>query len=43
MASVIEFYDPTIKREDSLGRTLDQIIAWNDSKLEHSHNYIQVR
>jgi hypothetical protein len=43
MAFLIQFYDPAVKGTDPFGRTLDQILAWKDVKLEHSHNYIQVR
>jgi hypothetical protein len=39
---LIRFYDPDIKAKDTHGRTLDAILAWNDSKLESCHNYIQM-
>ena len=27
--------------EDSEGRTLDEILAWDDDRLEHVHDYVQ--
>lgn len=39
---LIRFYDPDIKAEDASGRTLHDILAWNDIRLERSHNYIQM-
>jgi hypothetical protein len=38
---LIRFYDPEIKAKDDKGRTLDDILSWNDATLEHSHDYIQ--
>ncbi|KAF2836271.1 hypothetical protein M501DRAFT_912189, partial [Patellaria atrata CBS 101060] len=38
---LVRFYDPNISERDSRGRTLNQIIGWNDQKLEWSHDYIQ--
>jgi hypothetical protein len=38
---LIRFYDPQVKAADSNGRTLDDILNWNDSKLESCHDYIQ--
>lgn len=39
---IIRFYDHDIQANDSRGRTLEQILAWGDEKLERSHNYIQM-
>jgi hypothetical protein len=39
---IIRFYDPEIRARDALGRTLDDILAWDDMMLENSHNYIQM-
>ncbi|KAK3060992.1 hypothetical protein LTS18_007257 [Coniosporium uncinatum] len=39
---IISFYDPQISAPDHADRTLDSIITWPDSRLEQSHNYIQV-
>jgi hypothetical protein len=41
-STIIRFYDPDVQAKDTLGRTQEQILAWNDSQLEHSHNYIQM-
>ena len=41
-AAIVRFYDPDVQAEDALGRTQEQILAWNNSQLENSHNYIQV-
>jgi hypothetical protein len=38
---LIRFYDPVIKGADEQGRTLEDILAWNDATLERTHNYIQ--
>lgn len=38
---LVLFYDPTLNAPDEEGRTLSSILAWPDSKLESSHNYIQ--
>jgi hypothetical protein len=38
---LIRFYDPEIKAKDDKGRTLDDILSWNDATLERSHDYIQ--
>ncbi|KAF3041173.1 hypothetical protein E8E12_009569 [Didymella heteroderae] len=40
--SIVRFYDPDIKAKDALGRTQEQILAWPNSQLENSHNYIQM-
>ncbi|MCJ1246706.1 hypothetical protein MMC30_003915 [Trapelia coarctata] len=39
---LVKFYDPAIAAPDYQGRTLSAILAWNDRKLESSHDYIQV-
>jgi hypothetical protein len=39
---LIRFYDPEIKAKDDKGRTLDDILSWNDATLERSHDYIQI-
>lgn len=39
---LIGFFDPEIKAKDSKGRTLDDILSWDDSKLESCHDYIQM-
>jgi hypothetical protein len=39
---IVRFYDPDLKARDAFGRTQEQILLWTDSKLESSHNYIQV-
>jgi hypothetical protein len=41
MRRLVDFYDPGTKGTDAHGRTLDQILGWNDDQLEYSHNYIQ--
>lgn len=41
LPQLILFYDPTINAPDEEGRTLSSILAWPDSKLESSHDYIQ--
>lgn len=38
---LVLFYDPTINAPDEEGRTLSSILAWPDSTLESSHDYIQ--
>ncbi|KAI9856762.1 MAG: hypothetical protein M1813_008799 [Trichoglossum hirsutum] len=42
MASIIHFYDPTVRAKDYRGRTLDYILSWPDSQLEAYHDYIQI-
>ncbi|KAL8775530.1 MAG: hypothetical protein Q9209_000026 [Squamulea sp. 1 TL-2023] len=37
----LRFYSPTSPAPDSHGRTLTSILAWPDSALESSHDYIQ--
>ncbi|KAI4243989.1 MAG: hypothetical protein L6R40_003200 [Gallowayella cf. fulva] len=37
----VRFYSPTSPTPDSQGRTLSSILAWPDSTLEYSHDYIQ--
>lgn len=39
---IVRFYDPDVKARDPLNRTLQEILSWSDSKLESSHNYIQM-
>jgi len=39
---IIRFYDPDVHAKDALGRQLDEILAWPDSRLEASHNYVQM-
>ena len=39
---LVRFYDPAIAAPDAKGRTLSTILAWDDSKLERSHDYIQL-
>jgi hypothetical protein len=39
---IVRFYDPDVKARDAFARTQEQILSWTDSKLESSHNYIQV-
>ncbi|PSN74181.1 hypothetical protein BS50DRAFT_670632 [Corynespora cassiicola Philippines] len=39
---ILRFYDPVIKAPDFKGRRLDDILDWNDSHLERSHNYVQM-
>ncbi len=42
---IIRFYDPDTPPQhakDVLGRTLEEILAWEDAQLERSHNYIQM-
>lgn len=38
---LVLFYDPVLNAPDEEGRTLTSILAWPDSKLESSHDYIQ--
>ncbi|KAF1364513.1 hypothetical protein EJ07DRAFT_100101 [Lizonia empirigonia] len=40
--AIVRFYDPDVQAKDSRGRTQEQILAWNNSQLENSHNYIQM-
>ncbi|KAH9869954.1 hypothetical protein J1614_006875 [Plenodomus biglobosus] len=39
---IIRFYDQSIQAKDSHGRTQQDIMSWSDTKLERSHNYIQM-
>lgn len=38
-SKLVHFYSSA--GTDSEGRTIAEILAWNDDKLEHVHNYIQ--
>lgn len=38
---LVLFYDPQVNAPDARGRTLSSILAWPDSELESSHNFIQ--
>ncbi len=40
-SSLIQFYDPHTQGKDTQGRTLNQILAWDDHSLEFHHDYIQ--
>jgi hypothetical protein len=40
MSSIVDFYRGDAP--DYLGRTLDEILSWDDERLEDVHNYIQV-
>ncbi|KAJ4288568.1 hypothetical protein N0V90_011805 [Kalmusia sp. IMI 367209] len=39
--SIIDFYG-RVDGKDAHGRTLEQILNWNDTKLERCHDYIQI-
>jgi hypothetical protein len=39
---IVRFYDPIIKAPDRQGRTLEQLLKWDDEHLERSHDYIQM-
>ncbi|EOA85200.1 uncharacterized protein SETTUDRAFT_137673 [Exserohilum turcica Et28A] len=39
---IVRFYDPDIKAKDAKNRTLEEILAWPDSQLEASHNFVQM-
>ncbi|MCJ1313738.1 hypothetical protein MMC25_007418 [Agyrium rufum] len=39
---LVRFYDSKSQSKDPKGRTLASIQAWPDSKLEQSHDYIQI-
>jgi hypothetical protein len=41
-SAIVRFYDPDVQAKDALGRTQEQILAWSNSQLENSHNYIQM-
>ncbi|XPS75654.1 hypothetical protein M3J09_007729 [Ascochyta lentis] len=41
-SAIFHFYDPDIQAKDALGRTQEQILKWDNSHLENSHNYIQM-
>ena len=38
---LVKFFDPVTAGKDNRGRTLSQILAWNDVQLERVHDYIQ--
>jgi hypothetical protein len=40
--AIVRFYDSDLKEKDAFGRTQEEILSWNDTKLEASHNYIQM-
>lgn len=42
MQRLVDFYDPATKGKDVVGRTLDQILAWRDTRLESQHDFIQI-
>ncbi|KAF9734498.1 hypothetical protein PMIN01_07401 [Paraphaeosphaeria minitans] len=42
LPSIVDFYNPYINAKDAHGRTREQILKWNNDKLERSHNYIQI-
>lgn len=39
---IVHFYDPHIQAKDGHGRTLEDVLSWDDVQLERSHNYIQM-
>ena len=39
---LVNFYDPSVKGKDANNRTLAQMLAWTDDKLESRHDYIQI-
>jgi len=39
---IVRFYDPKIHDQDARGRTLLDMIEWDDAMLERCHDYIQV-
>ncbi|KAI1359012.1 hypothetical protein F5Y08DRAFT_320641 [Xylaria arbuscula] len=41
MRRLVRFYDPTASGPDARGRTLDEILGWDDDRLESQHDYIQ--
>ncbi|MCJ1397625.1 hypothetical protein MMC11_000821 [Xylographa trunciseda] len=40
--SLVSFYDPKIKARDRKNRSLDEILEWDDTRLEREHDYIQL-
>ncbi|KAF2442919.1 hypothetical protein P171DRAFT_474239 [Karstenula rhodostoma CBS 690.94] len=40
--SIIDFYNPHVNGKDAHGRTLEQMLKWNNDKLERCHDYIQI-
>lgn len=41
MQRLINFFDPLVRGLDERGRSLDEILNWNDRKLDKEHDYIQ--
>ncbi|KAI1332470.1 opioid growth factor receptor conserved domain-containing protein [Xylariaceae sp. FL0255] len=41
MSPLEAFHDPLVQSADHAGRTLEEILAWDDEKLECTHDYIQ--
>lgn len=39
---IVRFYDPDVQAKDAHDRSMEQMLAWEDSKLENCHNYIQM-
>ncbi|KAF2197582.1 hypothetical protein GQ43DRAFT_444120 [Delitschia confertaspora ATCC 74209] len=39
---LVRFFDPAVNARDRKGRTLEDILGWNDIQLEQSHDYIQM-
>jgi hypothetical protein len=39
---LVDFYDPKICGKDPRGRTLEDILRFDDRRLEHGHDYIQI-
>ncbi|KAK8085450.1 hypothetical protein PG997_006721 [Apiospora hydei] len=42
MQRLVDFYDPSVMGTDVGDRTLSQILAWRDTRLESQHDYIQI-
>ncbi|MCJ1393465.1 hypothetical protein MMC18_006340 [Xylographa bjoerkii] len=40
--SLVSFYDPKIAARDRKNRTLDEILGWDDDRLEREHDYMQL-
>ncbi|KIW00256.1 hypothetical protein, variant [Verruconis gallopava] len=39
---LVRFFDPKVAAKDFRGRTLDDILAYDDDRFEMSHDYIQI-